>query len=127
MTDEGLVNEATWPEPGVRPWFFATLQRAGLRRRARVPDARDEAPLRSELFTAEQMEQHGKSVAVAHELTRKHFADRLLPRLAANERTLVDACTRLARSAGIHVARRPTAARSSGAATNTTGSLGFTL
>ena len=102
MTDEGVVNEATRPEPGVRPWFFATLQRAGLRRRARVPDARDEAPLRSELFTAEQMEQHGKSVAVAHELTRKHFADRLLPRLAANERTLVDACTRLARSAQAH-------------------------
>lgn len=96
------MNEATWPEPGVRPWFFATLHRAGLLRRARVADARDEAPLRSELFTADQMEQHGKSVAAAHELTRKHFADRLLPRLAANERTLVDACTRLARSAEAH-------------------------
>ena len=79
MTDEGLVNEAVWPEPGVRPWFFATLHRAGLLRRARVPDARDEAPLRSELFTADQMEQHGKSVAAAHDLTRKHFADQLLP------------------------------------------------
>ena len=96
------MNEAAWPEPGVRPWFFATLHRAGLLRRARIPDARDEAPLRSELFTADQMEQHGKSVAAAHELTRKHFADRLLPRLAANERTLVDACTRLARSAEAH-------------------------
>ena len=96
------MNEAIWPEPGVRPWLFATLHRAGLLRRPRVLDARDEAPLRSELFTADQMEQHGKSVAAAHELTRKHFADRLLPRLAANERTLVDACTRLARSAEAH-------------------------
>ena len=48
------------------------------------------------------MEQHGKRVAAAHELTREHSADRLLPRLAANEKTLVEACALLARSAEAH-------------------------
>jgi cyclic beta-1,2-glucan synthetase len=96
------VNEAGWLESRTRPWFHLALDQSGLLRRARARDTRDEAPLRSELFTADQMEQHGKSVAAAHELTRKHFADRLLPRLAANEKTLVEACTLLAHSAEAH-------------------------
>src|SRR5258705_8477255 len=86
----------------MRSWFHMALSQAGLLRQTRARDAHDEAPLRSELFTADQMEQHGKSVAAAHELTLKHIVDRLLPRLADNEKTLVEACTLLARSAEAH-------------------------
>ncbi|CAG1013497.1 cyclic beta-1,2-glucan synthetase [Burkholderiaceae bacterium] len=58
--------------------------------------AADEAPLRSELFTADQMEQHGKGLAASHELTFGRAADRLLPRLSANESVLVNTCQLLA-------------------------------
>ncbi|MBE0549273.1 MAG: cyclic beta 1-2 glucan synthetase, partial [Rubrivivax sp.] len=59
----------------------------------------DEAPLRAELFTADQMAQHGKSLAAAHELTFARARDRLLPRLAANEKVLVSVWARLMRNA----------------------------
>lgn len=58
-------------------------------------EAADEAPLRSELFTADQMEQHGRTLAASHELVLGRAADRLLPRLAANEKILVDTCAQL--------------------------------
>ncbi|WP_281048855.1 glucoamylase family protein [Thauera sp. GDN1] len=54
-----------------------------------------EAPLRAELFSSEQMAQHGKALAVAHELAPGPRPDQLLIRLAANERALVDASRRL--------------------------------
>ena len=44
----------------------------------------EEPPLRSELFSADQMEQHGRNLALAHRLAPGH-ADRLLARLAENE------------------------------------------
>ena len=59
----------------------------------------DEAPLRSSLYTAEQMVQHARSLAAAHELTRSHAPDRLLPRLASNEKVLVEVWTLLMRNA----------------------------
>lgn len=52
----------------------------------------EEPPLRSELFSADQMEQHGKALARAHVLGPKRAPDQLLARLAANEKTLVGAC-----------------------------------
>lgn len=61
--------------------------------------AADEDPLRSHLFTADEMEQHGREVAAAHEITSMRGADRLLPRLDANEKVLIATCTALARSA----------------------------
>lgn len=67
----------------------------GLARTA-AGDAADEPPLRSELFTADQMEQHGKALAALHTLVEGSRApDRLLPRLAANEKILVDTCAQL--------------------------------
>ena len=53
---------------------------------------RDELPLRSELFSADQMEQHGRTLAAAHQLTTGRGSELLLPRLAANETVLADAC-----------------------------------
>ena len=69
--------------------------------------ADDEPPLRSELFSADQMEQHGKNLAVAHRLAPGH-ADRLLARLAENERILVDVCDLL--TAAVTANRRITPA-----------------
>jgi len=51
--------------------------------------AGDEPPLRAELFSREQMEQHGKILAGAHHLSAKRGADELLSRLAENETLLV--------------------------------------
>src|SRR5512143_3516251 len=57
--------------------------------------ADDESPLRSELFSSEQMKEHGKNRAGAHRLGPRGLRDPLLARLAENERVLTDACTRL--------------------------------
>jgi cyclic beta-1,2-glucan synthetase len=43
--------------------------------------------LRSELFSAVQMEQHGKDLAASHLLMPGHPPDRLLARLTDNERS----------------------------------------
>ncbi len=52
----------------------------------------EESPLRSELFSADQMEQHGKALALSHRLAAGRAPDRLLARLAANENALVSVC-----------------------------------
>lgn len=49
-----------------------------------------ELPLRAELFSASQMEQHGKILASMHQLADGRTRDRLLSRLAENERLLRD-------------------------------------
>jgi len=55
----------------------------------------DEPPLRAELFSTLQMEQHGFRLASGHGLTAEPVPDRLLSRLAANERVLLDTCRQL--------------------------------
>ena len=50
-----------------------------------------EPPLRAELFSADQMEQHGRSLAAGHRLSPRRTRDRLLSRLANNEEVLVGA------------------------------------
>jgi len=52
--------------------------------------AQTEAPLRAELFSSEQMRHHGRILAGTHALTRRRMPDRLLVRLADNERILID-------------------------------------
>ena len=51
--------------------------------------ATEEAPLRSELLTAHQMEQHGKKLAGLHQLDLKRASDQLLARLNGNEDVLL--------------------------------------
>ena len=53
--------------------------------------ARDEPPLRSELFSTEQMKRHGKVLADSHKLSLGRSSDRLLTRLAENEGVLIEA------------------------------------
>ena len=50
----------------------------------------DEQPLRDELFSADQMEQHGKILASMHEVKPGRPRDRLLARLAENEILLLE-------------------------------------
>ena len=52
----------------------------------------EEPPLRSELYSADQMERHGRSLAATHRLAPGRARNRLLARLAANERILADVC-----------------------------------
>lgn len=55
----------------------------------------DEPPLRSELFSSDQMAQHAKTLAGSHTLGLGRAPDQLLPRLAENEGVLVGACNLL--------------------------------
>jgi cyclic beta-1,2-glucan synthetase len=72
---------------------FLTL----LRTRGRAPGYTDnEPPLRSELFSSDQMKRHGKALAASHKLSLGGRAsDRLLTRLAENEEVLMGACNLL--------------------------------
>ncbi len=79
-----------------------TIGRTLLRLRTRVGGncaagnhAVDEPPLRSELFSADQMEQHGKTLAGWHRLRPGRQRDQLLTRLAENEGVLLSVHTLL--------------------------------
>ena len=64
---------------------------AGFRGNSRIQKcAVTEPPLRSELFSSDQMEQHGKTLAGQHKLGLKHAQNRLLTRLADNEGVLLE-------------------------------------
>jgi cyclic beta-1,2-glucan synthetase len=54
-----------------------------------------EWPLRAELFSALQMEQHGRILANAHKLSSGRERDQLLGRLADNEAVIIEACSQL--------------------------------
>ena len=55
-------------------------------------DVVEEPPLRAELFSADQMEQHGKALAASHSLGARRARDLLLARLVENEGVLLKAC-----------------------------------
>jgi cyclic beta-1,2-glucan glucanotransferase len=78
--------------------FRARLRTSGLSHKPPVV----ELPLRSELFSADQMERHGKTLAAAHRLTPRRARDQLLPRLAANESVLIDTCKRLTAAVSVN-------------------------
>ena len=50
----------------------------------------EEPPLRSDLYSIDQLERHAQLIAAAHQLSTERNADKLLSRLAENERVLVD-------------------------------------
>jgi cyclic beta-1,2-glucan glucanotransferase len=49
-----------------------------------------EEPFRSELFSSDQMDRHGKVLAKSHKLQQGYSFDKLLKRLEDNERTLLE-------------------------------------
>ena len=78
-----------------RRFHLLTLSRlrAYVRRRAaRGQRPGTEPALRSELFSADQMERHGRTLAAAHRVGPGRSPDLLLARLADNEAVLIDAC-----------------------------------
>ena len=69
---------------------FSPLK-AILHRSALTPKgAGEDVPLRSDLFSASQMEQHGRTLAALHKLDEDHAPERLLARLAENEAILLE-------------------------------------
>jgi cellobiose phosphorylase len=50
----------------------------------------DEEPFRSELFSSDQLDRHGKVVAASHKLQKGHSFDKLLKRLEENEQKLLE-------------------------------------
>ena len=83
---------------GSLPYLGAHLRENALAKKF----AGDEPPLRSELFSREQMEQHGKTLAGLHKLGPRGVPDRLLTRLAENEAVLVGACNLLTEAVKTH-------------------------
>jgi cyclic beta-1,2-glucan synthetase len=66
-------------------YLRASLRKNGLAQQYAV----DEPPLRSELFSADQMEVYGRTLAYSHALALRHKPDQLLTRLAENEGILI--------------------------------------
>ena len=66
-----------------------------LRNHSSSPINNDQAPLRSELFSTEQMERRGKTLAGLHRLSTRREPDQLLARLADNEYALMVTCNLL--------------------------------
>ena len=74
--------------PGILARLRASFRGNGLAQKF----AGDEPPLRSELFSSDQMKQHGKALADSHKLGLGRAPDQLLTRLAENEGVLIGAC-----------------------------------
>lgn len=49
-----------------------------------------EEPFRSELYSSDQMDRHGKALARSHQLQKHRSVDKLLKRLGSNEKTLLE-------------------------------------
>jgi len=52
--------------------------------------ANEQPPLRAELFSIEQLENHGRRLAESHKIKTGYLKDKLLKRLADNERILIE-------------------------------------
>ena len=73
----------------IRAAFLHVLGRDGARD---SPQAQaDSQPLRAELFSVEQLQRHGRTLAGQHRLDPQHGPNRLLARLAENEQVLIQA------------------------------------
>jgi cyclic beta-1,2-glucan synthetase len=74
---------------GILPGELKLKKRNSLRNQAK-----EKPPLRAELFSAEQMERHGVTLAASHCLSTHYSPDQLLTRLSENEGMLVE-CSRV--------------------------------
>jgi len=83
------VNSRTIRESLIR--WGTRLRRNGLAQKF----AGTEPPLRAELFSSDQMKQHGKALAESHKLALGRAREPLLTRLAENEGVLIGACNLL--------------------------------
>jgi cellobiose phosphorylase len=83
-----------------RPLFDSLLSRLGTLTGAARAQPAEEAPLRAELFSADQLEQHGKNLATTHVLASNDASNPLLARLSSNEAMLVGVCGLLTEAVG---------------------------
>jgi cyclic beta-1,2-glucan synthetase len=74
------------------------LQAFRRRRVAARTRPEQEPALRADLFSAEQMERHGRVLAAQHRLRERSQADLLLGRLADNEAVITDSCERMTKA-----------------------------
>ena len=79
-------------------WRAALLQRFPWLQRTQALASAEEVPLRAELFSAEQMERHGKTLAHQHTVRNRRGDARLLLRLGDNEAVLQTSCQLLMES-----------------------------
>ena len=84
-----------------RPFFDTLLSQLRTLTGAPRVQPTEEAPLRAELFSADQLAQHGKRLAASHTLTAKNASNPLLARLSANEAILVGVCNLLTEAVAI--------------------------
>jgi cyclic beta-1,2-glucan synthetase len=87
LSDNGLVARRT---KGARDAFVHKWLRLFRKKPVRAFTT-DEPPLRSELFSRDQMQRHAKVMADAHRLHTGHRPTPLLSRLVDNARVLIDA------------------------------------
>lgn len=78
-------------------WLRLRLRRRSWSRAASQITAKVEGPLRSQLFSVEQMERHGEALARQHQVRARAGPERLLGRLGENAGLLDDAYTLLTR------------------------------
>ncbi|MEJ7668260.1 MAG: glucoamylase family protein [Casimicrobiaceae bacterium] len=74
------------------------MREAGGRARTRAfppKDGIEEPLLRREVFSSDQMEEHGKTLASSHAVSLEPTTDRLLGRLSSNEAVLLETCSLL--------------------------------
>lgn len=83
-----------WPSLEAAPEWIDLFSRGT----ATLRSAESEPPLRAELFSSLQMEQHGQALAHAHHVGRSRPPDTLLPRLTENQTLLAQACALLMES-----------------------------
>src|SRR5690606_3218297 len=101
--DPPMDRLALWLRWSLRWW--RRLRQRGM---AGAEVATREPPLRAQLFSAEQMEVHGRVLAKSHRVRRKSGPDLLLARLDANQKLLDRACTLLTEA--VHAGRTATPA-----------------
>ncbi|MFI4969027.1 MAG: glucoamylase family protein, partial [Lysobacterales bacterium] len=80
----------------MRRWMESWPARLGLGRVIDDDSNEGDAPLRAELLSAEQMEEHGRALAGEHRVRPGKRSDTLLLRLSENEAVLRDSCSVLA-------------------------------
>src|SRR5690606_5588949 len=95
------------PGETARQWLARRARRRPRDDPASATDVQEQ-PLRAQLFSAEQMERHGRALAQAHRLSEHRMADLLLARLSANEAVIQRASKLLSEAA--HAKRRLTPA-----------------
>jgi len=78
-----------------KPTEYWRQLKSRLRSRGRPRISTEEAPLRAELFSADQMAQHGARLATAHRIATGRQPEQLLARLDKNEVVLVETCRQL--------------------------------